>query len=357
VDNRYGLELSAKLVGVLLVCLSMAAVGCGATTTVIEQVDQSAGADGGASATQPDPAVAAAPDSEADDQTATDSQEPSSSELGAVVVLLDAGTEPRQELRMDIAASCGEVLRIEQTQEMTQAIDEVALPSGGAVGTVMEMAVTVASNGDNYDVRSEVVDASAASNVDPVIAEDLTAELRRIVGMTSYATMTDRGVQVPGTVRLEGAEALGPFAEMLESINQTQSPLPVEAVGIGARWETTQFLEANGLVIENVTETTVVSVEGTRVELSLTGFQRVEVGQVMSIQGFEAEITEWDIAGTGTTLIDLATISPIRATTVAQGRQAFSAPSIGGTLNQDVVIESTITSEPDEGCTGRTVIG
>lgn len=296
----------------------------------------------------PTPAPAEAPEVADDAATSADATADTTQ-----VVLLDAGAEPRVELRFMIAASCGETMTIDQTQELTQTVDDFDLPSAGAVGTVVEMSNSASRVGDNYETQSVVTAAYASSGVAAEVAANMNAELARMVGLASFVTITDRGVQVPGTYRVEGAEALGPLQSAVEAISQVQAPLPVEAVGVGARWETTSVVDFEGAELMTVTEYLITDLDGTLVDLQVSATQTVEVGSRMNMQGFDVEITEWTGITTGETLMDLATISPIRSVSSTRAMQGLDLGA-EGLLLQEIASEVTVFSEPDAGCTGRT---
>lgn len=390
------LPVCRMVVVTLVVALITAMVaGCGASTTTISQLDRAAADDPGseaeptpatdsgdpdsgdaADAGDPAPGDDPAPDDQADDDQADDDQagddqagddqagdsgpEPTapaadSAAGDTTVVLLDAGAEPRTELRLMIAPSCGEITTFTQVQEVFQSLDGATTPSAGPIGNVIEMATSATPNGDDYDVRAEVISAAAAPDTPPAVAAGLDAQLASLVGLTTVTTMTDRGVQLPGTTRVEGGEALGPLRETVEAVAQTQSPLPVEAVGVGARWETVGVVDVQGLMVTTTTTTEVVAIEGTIVDLTVTGTQDVAIGSIMRVQGTSAEVTEWTSTTTGSITLDLATISPISSTAVTEASQGFLFDDGlgGGNLEQQIQSEITIVGKPDAGCTGR----
>ena len=360
-----------RFLAALVVLVSLVAAACTASTT-IESVDSATTPTLNASE-QPTPAESnvAPPTPQATPEAETtepDDPEPVPTEVTPAeeepatealpsgtteVVLLDPGAEPRTELRLMIAASCGETMTVDQTQELTQSVDGLDLPSAGAVGTVVEMSNSATRVGDNYETRSEITASYASPGAEPSVAASLNAELERLVGITAFVTITDRGVQLPDTYRVEGAEVLGPLQAAVETISQVQAPLPIEAVGVGARWQTTSVVDFEGAALMTVTEYQITGREGTLVDLDVSGTQTVEVGSTMTMQGFAVEITEWIGTTTGQTTLDLATISPIRSVATTQATQGLDLGA-EGLLLQEIESVITLTSEPDAGCTGRT---
>lgn len=321
--------------------------------------DESAAAEPTATAaTEPTEAPAEEPpaDSSSDNSTTQDTAAADAPlAVGeARVILLDPGAEPRTELRLDIAASCSELTTMTTIQEISQEIDGQQMPEAGPIGNVMEMETSATPIGDNYEIRAEIISAVSAPDTPPLLAANIDAELAAIVGLTSYSTLTDRALQVPGSSRVEGAEALGPMASTLESLNQAQSPLPEEPVGVGARWETISLLELEGLRITTIATSELVSIDGTIVELTMTGRQEVDPDTRMQAQGLTGEVTEWEIVSSGTTVLDLATINPISSSVSTEGVQGFDF-GFGGELVQELSTQIMVEAQPNDGCTGRTI--
>lgn len=271
------------------------------------------------------------------------------------IVLLDAGAEPRIELRLQAAPTCSEIVTVNQVQELNQNIGGSQVPTDGAVGTIIEMLTTSTPNGDNFDVRSEITGAMADGSLAPELAAQINTAMLPMVGLTTFQTLTNRAELVPGSSRVEGAEALGPLSGLLDGLNQSQAPFPEEAVGVGARWQTTAVLMLQGLPVTNITETEIISIDGTLVEMVTTGTQEVPPNSVMSLQGINAEVLVWEAPSTGTVLVDLARISPIQSliTTMAIQELDFESTA-GGLLEQQINSEVTITST-GTGCTGSSL--
>lgn len=332
------------------------AVACSASTTIADPTSEGAG---------PDAEVQATGEETADDPQATTDGAPVATSAPVdpatlapgetVVVLLDPGSEPRTELRLDIAATCGETLTLTQVQEVDQTVSGQTSPSNGPVGTVMQIATSATPNGDDYDVQSEIISAMASPGTPVQVAGALNDQLAGVIGITTVTSITNRGEQIPGSTRVEGTEALGPLADTMQSLSQVQAPLPAEPVGIGARWQTASRLQVQGVDLLTVSTTELVAITGTVVELEITGTQNVEPGSVMEAGATPALITEWVGTTTGMTVIDLATISPIRSSSVTELTQGmrFDQGQNYTELQQTIFSEVTASSEPNDGCTGR----
>lgn len=256
---------------------------------------------------------------------------------------------------MVIAASCGEILTAEQTQTISQTIGGTPLPTNPAVGTVVETAVSVRPLGDNYTIQSEIISATAAPGTDPLIANAMETELANIIGLTTSVTLTNRGIQIPDSVSVEGAEGLGALQQTVESLAQIQAPLPLEPVGVGAMWRTTSAIDFEGATLINTTDYRIASIEGTVITMTILGTQEIPAGSELVLEGLEVEVTSWTGSSTGESVIDLATISPITSTVSGSAEQSLDFGAAGGLLEQEILTDVVLRGEPNDGCTGRTI--
>lgn len=273
----------------------------------------------------------------------------------AEVIVSDFGVEPRVPLRLTIGPGCTELLTITATQELMQVMEGVPLPSVGVVGTTANMIVTSTRNGEHYDVRTEIISANATPETPREIAAQVNLSTSAIVGFSTFHTLTKRAELVPGSARLEGAEALGPAASLLEGLNQLQAPLPEEAVGVGAQWQTTSALDLAGVPVTVITNTELISIDGSVIELASTTEQRVPPGSVLSLDGVRGDVHVWKAPGKATTKIDLARATPIQSSADVTVEQSFTINEGGGTLLEQVNDMSFTSSGKASECFGSSV--
>ena len=357
---------------VWLASLALLAVACGGSaaldnasnsagdeTETTESAETSDTADAAEPTTEPEPEPTAEPETESEPADDTEPEPTDTTADSAIaenplaeIVVLDAGAEPRIELRLQVAPTCSELVTFNQVQELTQIIDNTQVPGDGAVGTIIEMTTTSTPNGDNFDVRSEITRAVADGTVPAELAAQINGAMLPMIGLTTFQTITNRAELVPGSSRVEGAEALGPTAGLLEGLNQAQAPFPEEAVGVGARWQTTSTLLLQGLSVTNVVETEVVSIDGAVIVLNTSGTQEIPPNSVMELQGISADVLVWDAPSTGEVTIDLARIIPVQSSIMTTAIQQLDFQgTTDGLLDQ--TIESLVTiSSTGTSCTG-----
>jgi hypothetical protein len=91
-------------------------------------------------------------------------------------------------------------------------------------------------------------------------------------GITGHSTMSNRGIVKD--LELEIPDAVSPqVRQMMDSMKQSfaqlSAPVPEEAVGVGAKWETKTRLAVNGPVIDQTATMTVVALAGNKATLDV----------------------------------------------------------------------------------------
>ena len=253
------------------------------------------------------------------------------------VVVIEAGAEPLVELRLEPELGARQLL-VSQTQTFSQAINGRDL--GGASTQTIESisSVDVGRDGDNFTIESIVESMLVAPDTNPEIAELLNAALAESVGLTTNSVVDDRGVLVQSSA--DGTDLA--LDEALSSLSEVSNPLPAEAVGVGAVWETTQTLAVLGFDVEQVTRTTITNIDGDVITLTIEGTQNVPVGSSVTSNGDVITVHAWDVDIEGTTVLDLGEAIPVEATTTTQTSQVLDID--GSIIDQSLELELASSS-------------
>lgn len=258
------------------------------------------------------------------------------------VTLLDPGAEPRTELRVSVQAGDTDVMKLTQSQSIDQRIDGLQVPSAGAVVTAATTDIVVESAEDGVFVVSSITSgAEIVEAPSPGAAAQAEAAMAELIGIGNRFTVDDRGrVLANEPIGLDGVDN-AMVDELLGGTSGTEiaSPLPDDAVGIGARWQVVQRIPVFGLELEQTLVYELVSIEGSVVELAVTGNQQVAPGSIMDAQGIPAEVVSWDLAVTGTITQDLTKLVP-NSSIETSGTQAFQADGIE--IEQDLVTTAVL---------------
>ena len=140
-----------------------------------------------------------------------------------------------------------------------------------------------------------------------------------------------------------------PGAEFVDLEQLTESAavaLPVEPVGVGARWEASPTLEALGLEVSQTVTYEIVEISGDVVVLDVEISQTVPAGEELSLLGVSGTVTSWESTGSGRTTLDLVLALPssVIETSANQSFDFGDEGTLTQTISQDVTMESESVS-------------
>lgn len=302
-----------RLLGAALVLMIVAAA-CSSTVVATETPATTAAPTATSAPTTPPPTTAApttvAPTTVAPTtvpQTTPPTTVPAGN--GSVATLLDAGAEPRQELRFDYVDGDTFGFDVETTQSLSQVIDGIEGPPAAPVITRLGQSGTVSLVDGSYVLESTTDSAEGLVEGDEAVTAQVQLALDDLIGLVERRTVDATGVVLDFVIEnAEGVDpsVLGPAEGAGE--NGVALAFPVEPVGIGGSWETVAMLEINGLAVEQVSTYVVLGIDGSIVDLSVTTSQFVAPGSPMDIPGAEATVNAWSAEGRGTITVDLTKV-------------------------------------------------
>ncbi|MGH1493207.1 MAG: hypothetical protein ACRBK7_28055 [Acidimicrobiales bacterium] len=264
-----------------------------------------------------------------------------SAPIGEVeLVLLDAGAEPRTELRMDIPDGTTQTMVMEQQQTIVQEVGGQVLQEI-ETSTITKAELVTATVEGGYLITSTIVEAEAAPDSDPAIAAQMTAALQASVGITSQVQVDYWGNLLSNEIG--GTEGLDTTSnEVVQSTSQLSAPLPTDPVGVGARWELTQPLDLLGINTTQTTVYTLTAIDGPVLTLEAVISQTVEEGSTFEQGGMEIEVVSWLSTGEGNMQVDLSSMVPT-STAISSALQELALPGSDDVLKQsiDVVIKTS----------------
>ena len=275
------------------------------------------------------------------------------------VELLSAGAQPRRELRYQLAEGARERIVIELEMEMAMALggapsSPVKLPR---MQMVLDLEVEEALD-DGARYRFELSEARSLDShgVDPTVLHAIEQGLSQTVGTRGRAVVDARGfhrdtrIDIPDDAPAETRQMIEATAQQME---QLASPLPLEPVGEGARWEVTQHLEQNGISLVQTSVITLASLDGDRGRIEATIRQQapeqlVEMPGAMA--GARAELIELRSRGDGTTEFDLTRLMPLRGEMRSESESRFQIDvGSGEPQPMSMQMELAVTLEGLEG--------
>ncbi len=192
------------------------------------------------------------------------------------VALLEAGQEPRTELRYKITDGT-----------ITRSIMEFRLATlaetreGAAMSVVPGVRLNIVSGpsrrtdeGIQFSVNIDKAEAAVPEGLDPEVAADLRSSAEVLDDVGGRVQISNRGL-IQSTELNERAKNPDLPVRMLMMLVNARTTLsrvmlPAEPVGIGARWESRKQLVLYGFAIEQVDTYTLVDMIGDEIKLNVT---------------------------------------------------------------------------------------
>lgn len=198
------------------------------------------------------------------------------------VTLLEAGDEPRQVLRYHPAAGSEETMVMSMKMGMSMNVGGNELPPRNmpTMEMVMDMKITEAAKDQfRYEFMLSKVSVKNDEAVPDEVREAMQEEMQMLVGLKGQGVMTTQGFSIEGSFTLP--EDAPPSAEQMfagfeKSINEMSTPLPEEAVGLGAKWEIEQHLETNGMQMKQTIVHELKALDGDEFSTKVNATQTAE---------------------------------------------------------------------------------
>jgi len=193
------------------------------------------------------------------------------------ITLISPGAEPRTALRYNVSGGYQGHMDMNMTMGMSinlpglaeQSVEMPTMKLGADVGVT-----NVTPAGDvSFDFSYTGVHFDQTSGVDPgltSVIQEMDAALKTVRGsgmMTSRGAARGFHLDLDKVANPQIGQMLGSLSNSLQSV---VVPLPDEAVGVGARWESRQTYESNGLQMFQKTLWELVSFDGKIVRLKAT---------------------------------------------------------------------------------------
>ena len=195
---------------------------------------------------------------------------------GDPVLLLEAGAEPRAQLRYKIADGTITKSNMDFTMATLATTDDAAALSvvPGVRLHIVSGPAMQSEQGVKFEVNIAKAEAAVPQGLDPELAEDLRQSAAILDDVGGTVEMDDRGITLAAELndRAKSPEVPVRLLTMIVNARTTLSRvvLPAEAVGLGARWEARKELELYGFKVQQVDSYTLVERVGDEVKLNVT---------------------------------------------------------------------------------------
>ena len=267
---------------------------------------------------------------------------------GPTIKVLNAGKDPKRVLR--VKAPKDEKQTVVMALDMGITLDMGGVPRTQTIPTIsMPMDVTVNDVAANGDIRYTFVLREPSILADdvtpPAVIEAMKGATVGIAGLKGTAVVTNRGFtkDVHVTTPPGASPQIVQMVDSLEqSIGQMAAPVPEEAVGVGATWETTMNITKSSMKLTQVATTEIVAMEGDVVTLSIKLTQSAPK-QKITTNGVTANLESYSGTGTGQTIVDLGHIVPKKAQVGLKSDMKMKAGE--QSVSMGLTMDMTITAE------------
>jgi hypothetical protein len=270
-----------------------------------------------------------------------------------IVKLLEPGADPRTDLSYALTKG--------SSQKMVMAMDmAVGIKSKGQ--TVPQMAMPRMTMGfdtstaDRNPAGEFKIDSRLTSaSVDPnggqqeQMARALRPQIEAMKGLGMAYWVNPKGHV--HDVKLDMPPGIPPAAHqimngMSQSFESMVTPLPVEPVGVGARWQVVSRLATGGADILQSAVYTLKSRGPSRAVLDVTLVQLAASDTIHTAQmpaGMSAKVKSFNSSGTGGTQVDLKSVAPEGGTMALKTAMEISVQSAGAGEESAVETSTTVT--------------
>jgi hypothetical protein len=241
---------------------------------------------------------------------------------GVTIELLDAGAEPRRELRLQPPDDCTIPITQRQRQEIQISFGEAEQTTSSATEQDVTYSCAAVTE-DRIEVRTEYGEGRVTEG-DEASRELVQDTLEAFDGTEGLVVYDHQGrildfqapeVDLPG----ELADMGDSLIEGLESQGTNlASPLPDEAIGVGARWTVTSAGNLSGLSYQQISTFTLTALDGDDVAADLEVTLEFFPGpmEVPGVANADAEVVDGALAGTGTIAWNLRQPVPLTSQTL-----------------------------------------
>lgn len=252
------------------------------------------------------------------------------------VKLLSAGVEPRQELRFKPPVNVRQTAIMTMNMDMAMSMAGQPMPTVKLPATVITMNAVVTQVDPNGDIHFKCsysnADVVGNSTVPPKVLEAMRSQFKKIAGMSGSFIVDNRGQNKGGNfVFLQEIDAQLK-QQISDSLNQISSPLPEEAIGIGARWQTTSLANFRGMKATQTATYELVNLQDGVVTLNVSVQQQAQP-QTLKQPGLPSGATltlrSLNSQGKGQVIVPLNQLFPIRSRLVMNANSQMAVKQAG----------------------------
>lgn len=275
------------------------------------------------------------------------------------VELLNAGTEPKQQLRFTPGANTKQTLQMAMHRDMAMSVGGQTQPTldTPSIKTTMESEVKqVDANGDIHtDFSYTDADVVAGKNTPPEMVNAMRSQVKKLIGLRGSMIVDNQGITKQANFNLPAD--LDPSTkkmveQMVNSLKQLSSPVPAEAVGIGAKWRIPHSVTANGMTVNQSSTYELVDLKDKVATLQVSLEQQAG-SQKINPQGLppgaSIDLKSMNSKGNGKLKMALNQVMPMNSTMSVRSNSQMSVKDPSSektnTMDMNVSVEMSLESK------------
>lgn len=262
-----------------------------------------------------------APSEESEAAEGADDEDGNPFGITSSVELLEQGSEPRRELRYDLAAIEATTVRFTMLTSSSvtageQGQREMALPK---MTIDLAMKNPTMQDDGNLRVDFELLDIAYEATGDDQQSQMMAQMMEQQLGSFEYSghyTLNARGQVIDGEINMDDTNPqIAQMSENIEqSLQQITTAFPEEAVGVGATWKVNQnYGEALPFELDQNVVFEILSIDGNKITLKTTIDQSAEAQTIRDEsmpEGTSVELEEFKTDGSGEIEFALDSLTP-----------------------------------------------
>jgi hypothetical protein len=250
------------------------------------------------------------------------------------VELINAGTEPKQQLRFTPGANTKQTLQMTMDMDMAMSVGGQTQPAFDSPPIKMTMESEVKKVDANGDIHTDFsysdADVVAAKNTQPQLVNAMRAQVKKLVGLRGSMIVDNQGNTKQAN--FNAPETLDPntkkmVEQMVTSLKQLSSPVPSEAVGVGAKWKIPNSVTANGMTMNQSSTYELVDIKDNVASLQVSMEQQAGT-QKINPQGLppgaSIDLKSMNSQGNGKLKLALNQVMPISSTMSMRSKSQMS---------------------------------
>lgn len=275
------------------------------------------------------------------------------------VLVIDAGQEPRETLRYDIAPGTTTTSKMEYalaSLATTSTTAQLSVTPGVRLHIVSGPSIEGKNGAIRFDVRIVKAEAIVPEGTDPAIKMDLDKSVSVLNNVGGWVEVDDRGIVQRSDLNSSAKNPEVPARLLMMIINARTSLarvlLPAEPVGVGARWEAAKKLIVYGFEISQSDTYTLTAKNGDELKLNVQ-IQQTAPAQTVTFEeeGVELSLESLTMNATGNVILDLRALEA-NARASGEAADLLQVKTVDGSeqveIDSTFDVQMTVTYEIDE---------